>query len=235
MTTKAADQALAIRAATRQHLAEIGKRLAAIKEEDDAQWVPEVRAKRVEERALLIRQWDAVEQTGLDGMGEWSDEALTQAAHLRAEHEIEVSARRGAANAEIADIALPYIGAPQRARTHLIPQARKFLALDMPDHADKILIAARRAGADDAYLERDIQAAWDRTVPTRIEATEIEDAVLQQRNLYDLDRYTLRLAHRVGDQVRASNVAKLAAAREGLPTPAGIYNAAPEGDKAPVG
>lgn len=234
MTTTAEARAITIRAESKKRLTAIGRRLDELNAADDHKYSTEWQKKRADERAMLVREWEQIEASGREQIVEWSSESIVQAARLRAEHEIEVSARRGAANAEIADIALPFIGAPQRARNHLIPQARKFLALDMPDHADKILIAARRAGVDDTYLEQDIQAAWDRTVPSRVEAAALEKAATQQADLFDLDRYNLRLQHRVGDQIRSSNAAKMISAREGIPTQVGVHDVAPDG-KAPVG
>lgn len=230
MTTKAEARALAIRTQARGRLAEIGKKLDRLAQEDDHNYAPVKQQERAQERAMLVREWEQIEASGLAEITTWGGETLLEAARLRAEHEIEVSARRGQANDEIATIALPFIGAPERARNQLIPQARKYLALGLPDQADKIVIAAQRAGVLDTRLEEDVQAAWDQTVPSRVEAAAMEHAVTQQQNLFDLDRYNLRLSHRVGDPIRASNAAKLISAREGIPTQAGVYDVAvPDG------
>jgi hypothetical protein len=47
-----------------------------------------------------------------------------------------------------------------------------------------------------------------------------------QRDLLDNDRYSLRLVHRVGNQVQASTAAKLLATRRGVPVPTGMLSGA---------
>jgi hypothetical protein len=218
------------RAAMRKRLAQIAMRINAIHPRDDEKFPAEHQVTRQRERAALVREWTQVESQYAAEMAAWHETQRNTAARKRSEDPILDAAhesRRVSENLEIAGLAQPLIGAGRtQIKRSLHDEAKRFLALDMPDKARIYLEAAKRAGYEDPTLAQAYEDALDRTVPARREARAIETAAQDQMDLFDNDRYSMRLVHGVGDQVRASTAAKMLAARRGEPVPVGMLDGA---------
>ncbi len=222
MTAQVAKQT---RAAMRKELKGIALRLNAIREQDDDKFPVHHQAERQRERGALIRQWMLIESRYQGEMAAWHETQRNTAARKRAEDPILDAAResrRVSENLEIAGLAQPLIGAGRtQIKRTLHDEAKRFLALDMPDRARIYLEAAKRAGYEDPALTAAYEDTLDRTVPARREARAIETAAQDQMDLFDNDRYAMRIVHNVGDQVRANTAAKLLAWRRGEAMPVG--------------
>jgi hypothetical protein len=219
-----------IRAAMRKRLRDLAMQLANVQEKDDVQYPVEFQRERQQQRALLIREWTTIEGQFYGEMQQWVADQAREAERLRYSDPLGDAAqesRRVSENLEIARLAEPHIGAGRTQVTnHLLNEARRFLSLDLPDRARLYVEAARRAGVDDPSLSAALEDAYDRTVPHRRQARAIEQSAREQQDLFDNDRYSLRLVHKVGNQVQASTASKLLAARRGESTPAGMLDAA---------
>lgn len=222
MTVQVAKQT---RATMRKRLAQLAMQLNAVRESDDAKFPIPHQQERQRERGNLIREWTRVESQYAAEMGAWHQTQVNTAARKRAEDPILDAAResrRVSENLEIAGLAQPLIGAGRtQIKRSLHDEAKRFLALDMPDRARVYLEASKRAGYEDPTLTQAYEDALDRTVPARREARAIETAAQDQIDLFDNDRYALRIVHGVGDQVRANTGAKLLAWRRGEAMPVG--------------
>lgn len=221
-----------IRSEMRHRLANIAGRLALVKEADDPQYPEDHRLTRRQQREVLIREWKTVEERGFGELRQWAETARAEATALYESEPIGDAAaesRRVANELEIARIAAPLIGqSGTLIKNRLLGEARRYLALNMPDKARIQLEAARRAGVEDGRLDQALSEAYDRTVPTRKQGREQLQAIQDEQDLYDVDRYNLRIAHNVGDAVRNSNAAKLLAYQRGQGTPAGLMTTAVE-------
>jgi hypothetical protein len=219
-----------IRAKMRKRLAGVAMRLAEVQAKDDERFPPEYQLKRQLMRAELVREWQSIEGQGVAEMESWSGQAIAEAQriyHSDPLGDAAAESRRVSENLEIAALAAPLIGQGRTMISNsLLPEARRFLALNLPDKARIYLEAAKRAGVTDSRLDQALSDTYDRTVPHRKRARALMDEQQLQRDLFDNDRVSLRLAHSVGDQVRASTEAKLLAARRGQDVPAGMLDGA---------
>jgi hypothetical protein len=235
------DKGKEIRERMKKRLSEVAQRMALVKASEDEQYPPEFQVKRQEQRSLLTREWQAIESQAYGELQQWADESSHAAEALYASDPLGDAAsesRRTSRNLEIAALAGPLIGQPQTmVRNHLLPEARRFLALGNTERAEVFLQAAKRAGVVDSRLEQALSDALDDTVPHRKQALAQLRDVQDERDSFDLDRYSARIAHGVGsssEQVRNSTALKLAQwrQREGLvATPTGASGqASGEGD-----
>lgn len=215
-----------IRARMRKRLAAVAMKLAMIKADEDEKYPEEHRRTREKQRSELFREWNTIESQGIAELREWQKQANEEAQRIYHSDPIGDAAsesRRVSENLEIARLAEPLIGSGRTMiDNHLLTEARRFLALDLPDKARLYVEAARRAGHDDSTIRNAVEAAYDRSIPHRKRARDLMNEAEVQSDLIENDRFSLRLVHGVGDQVQASTAAKLLAARRGESTPAGL-------------
>lgn len=226
------DKAKEIRERMRKRLGEVAQRMALVKEADDEQFPPDYQAKRAQQRTELRREWNTIEAGAFGELQAWAQEQTTRAQAQYASDPIGDAAtesRRVSRNLEIAGLAERFIGQPRMASNHLLPEVRRFMSLGLLDRAETYLEAAKRAGVIDARLEHALSSALDESIPHRKQALSQMREVQDERDSFDLDRYSARIAHGVGsrsEQVNNSTALKLAQwrQREGLvatPTGAG--------------
>ena len=227
MTTTAKE----IRRRMQQRLGAVAQKMALIPAKEDEQFPPEFQVKRQEQRAELIREWTQIESQEHAAINAWADEERARADALYyadpvldAAHE----SRRTADALEITGLAQQYVGRTTQARNLLLPQARQAIARGDLSRAHVVIEAAKRVGVIDDRLEQALTAAEDVTIPARREALAMVETVQVERDLFDYARYSQRIAHGVGNEVRNSTAIKMQAARQGVPTVAGIVTAAPE-------
>jgi hypothetical protein len=223
------EKAKQIRERMRKRLAEVAQRMALVQEAEDEQFPPEYQVKRGQQRGELLREWKLVEGQGEAEINAWAQETRREADALYHSDPVgdpATESRRVSENMEIARLAEQFIGQPTMARNRLIPEVRRFISLGVLDKARIHLEAAKRAGVVDGRLDQALTDAYDQTVPHRKRAREQMRVIEDQRDLFDNDRYSLRLVYRVGSQVQASTAAKMLAARRGVPTPAGLLSGA---------
>ena len=130
-------------------------------------------------------------------------------------------------NLEIARLAEPLIGQPRQIiDNRLLSEARHLLALGLPERAAIYVEAAKRAGREDERLSQQVRAAVDETIPHRKQALAEMRAIRDEADLFDLDRASMRVVHRVAgtneERIRDANGYTMAAYRAGVELGAGL-------------
>ena len=226
------DVAKQIRADMRKALARLAQERAAVRAEDDEKFPALHQVTRQRQRAEIERKWMATESLFEARIREWQGIVNDQVAHLRASDPIGTEAqemRRLREEQQIASLAAPVMGSSTMARSRLLPEARRLMALNQPDQAHVYLEAAERAGAHDTMLRQRLEETYDRTVPERKVARSLLEESKVERDLFDADRYAMRLTHGFGNAVAASTAAKLQAYRLGGRSGAGMVESSEAG------
>lgn len=223
------DVAKQIRADMRKALQRLVQERWAIRESEDEKFPADHRVTRQRERAEIDRKYAATESLFESKIKQWEGIVNDQIAHLREQDPLgtpEQETRRLREEQEIARLAAPVMGSPAMARSRLLPEARRLMALNLPDKARVYLEAAERAGAPDTMLRQSLERTYDRTIPSRQQAIALATEAKEERDLFDLDRYSMRVEHGIGNTVAASTGAKLQAYRLGGRSSAGMVTPA---------
>lgn len=203
------DKARAMRKEFRQKYAAVAARYA---ESQSDRYPIEFRQR---EGAAILKELAALETSHSREMLLWHHGQRTEAARLRASDPVgdpAVEMRRLREQMEANALAEQYPSRAQ-ARNILLPEAWRFLGAGNLDGAQKYLAAARKVGAEDGHLDREINRLLDASVPHRRQAVEIEVMAQDELELSRRDIAASRVAHKIGtDQelVRASTTMKMA-------------------------
>jgi hypothetical protein len=203
------DKARALRKTFREQFAAIAARYA---ESQSDRYPIEYRQR---EGASILKELAALETSHSREMLLWHHGQRTEAARLRASDPVGDSAtetRRLREQMEANALADQYPSRAQ-ARNILLPEAWRLLGAGNLDGAQKYLAAARKVGAEDGNLDREINRLLDVSVPHRRQAVEIEVMAQDELELSRRDIAASRVAHKIGtpvEQIRASNVMKMA-------------------------
>lgn len=203
------DKARALRKTFREQYAAVAARY---KESQSDRYPIEYRQR---EGAAILKELAALETGHSRDMLLWHHGQRTEAARLRASDPVGDSAtetRRLREQMEANTLAEQYPSKAQ-GRNILLPEAWRLLGAGNLDGAQKYLAAARKVGAEDGNLDREINRLLDASVPHRRQAVEIEVLAQDEMELSRRDIAASRLAHRIGtpiELVRASNTVQMA-------------------------
>lgn len=203
------DKARAIRRTFTQQFQALADRL----RESQSDRYPE--AYRREQAAAILKEMTLLETTLSHDLTLWRHGQQVEAARLRAADPVltpEQETRRLREQMEARDLAEQN---PSRAQGQniLLPEAWRLLNGGNLDRAQVYADAAKRVGALDGNLSREIDRLRNATVPALKQAREIEVMAADEIELARRDVAALRLSNKVGsdtDQVRASTALKMA-------------------------
>jgi len=145
----------------------------------------------------------------------WHYGQRVEAARLRASDPVgdpAVEMRRLREQMEANALAEQYASRAQ-AKNILLPEAWRLFEAGNLYGAQKYLAAAKKVGADDGRLDREIAQRLDLTVPHRRQAVEIEVMAQDELELARRDAAAVRVSHNIGtpqELVRASTTVKMA-------------------------
>lgn len=170
---------------------------------------------RQSEGAAIRKEINALEATLSREMLLWHYGEKTEASRLRSSDPIgdpATETRRLREQMEAASLAEQYPSATQ-ARNILVPEARRLIETGNLERAEVYLAAARKHGVEDGHSQHEINRIYDRTVPHRKRAVEVEVAAADELELSRRDIAAMRLEHQIGSSselVRASTFLKMA-------------------------
>ena len=203
------DKARAMRKTFREHYAAVAARYA------DSQSERYPIDYRQREGAAILKELNLLEAGHSRDMLLWHHGQRVEAARLRATDPVSDPAtetRRLRQQME-ADALADRYATRIEAQNHLLPEAWRLLNAGNIDRAQMYAAAARKRGAEDGNLDREVNRLLDSTVPHRRQAVEVEVMAADELELSRRDVAAQRLAHGIGtpvELVRASNAVKMA-------------------------
>jgi len=169
---------------------------------------------REQEQSRVLKEVNRLEALLTHRMLVWNRERRAEADRVRHADPVGDAAtetRRLREQMEIGNLAEQFPSAVQ-GRNILLPEAWKFLNAGNVERAQVYVQAARKVGAQDGTIDREINRLLDATVPHRRKAVEIEVAAADEVELARRDVAEMRLLHKVGSDtelVRASTAVKM--------------------------
>lgn len=222
-----------IREAAKKRLNAIAQQLALIPASEDQKYPEDHRETRRDQRAKLEQSWRTIEQQSHAELAAWADGERATAQALYASQPVgtpQEESRRVADLLEAQGLAQRFSGQPRAMIVnHLVDGAKQFLASGNIARARVYSEAAKQLGVDDGALDRDLNEALDKVVPTRRQGREQLAAIEVETEGLDRDLVSARIQNGVGDQIANSNSMKILLARAGEQVPVGLVSSAEVG------